>query len=243
MATGNGVEISLIVPAYNESKNLPALLTELQRLDLGARTEIVVVDDGSHDNTSQIARAAGAEVIRLEPNQGKGASVKAGFQIAKGRLFVQIDADRQFRTAEIARLLQPLRDGSADIVFGSRFLKGSTLEPGAMAWTNALAHPVICLIAWIACGVRVHDVMAGFKAFRRDCAAALELATSHFGYEAEILVKAGQLGCRVGEVPVSFLRRREGKSNIRKFRDGCLVLSTIARMALTRPARNRHPHP
>jgi dolichol-phosphate mannosyltransferase len=104
-----------------------------------------------------------------------------------------------------------------------------------MAWTNFIAHHVICVIAWMVTGIRVHDVMAGFKAFRRECALSLDLRTHHFGYEAEILVRAGQLGYQVAEVPVTFLRRKEGQSNVKKFRDGCRVLSTIARTALRSP--------
>lgn len=224
------MELSIIVPAYNEEGNLPRLLKDLRPLR-GPKCELIVVDDGSRDRTSQIAKAAGATVIRLPRNRGKGAALKAGFRAAHGRYLVQIDADRQFLSREIPRLIKPLQHG-ADISFGSRFLRGSKRQPGAMAWTNFIAHHVICFIAWLVTGIRVHDVMAGFKAFRRECALALDLRTHHFGYEAEILVRAGQLGFQVAEVPVTFLRRAEGKSNVKKFRDGCRVLATIARTAM-----------
>ena len=235
---GEAVELSIIVPAYNEVENLPGLLTELRQLN-GRRTEIIVVDDGSRDQTAQVAQAHGARVICLPQNRGKGAALREGFQAATGRFLVQIDADRQFLTQEIERLVQPLMEG-ADIVFGSRFVAGATCQPGSMAWTNRIAHRVLCFAGWFASGIRVHDVMAGFKAFQRDCALALDLETPHFGYESEILVRAGQLGYRVAEVPVTFLRRAHGRSNVRKLRDGCRVLATIARTAWK--GRTRGPH-
>ena len=100
-----------------------------------------------------------------------------------------------------------------------------------MAWTNWIAHWVICVAGWAASGIRVHDVMAGFKAFRRECALGLELQTRHFGYESEILVRAGQQGYRVAEVPVTFLCRTSGVSKVNKLRDGLRVLVTITRTA------------
>lgn len=224
------VDVSIIVPAYNEARNLPKLLADLRKLR-GMTTEIIVVDDGSRDRTAQVAKAAGATVLRLAKNRGKGAALTVGFRAARGRYLVQIDADRQFLSREIPRLVKPLSNG-ADIVFGSRFVRGAKRQPGAMAWTNFVAHHVICAVAWMVTGIRVHDVMAGFKAFRRECVSGLDLQTPHFGYEAEILVRAGQLGYRVAEAPVTFLRCKEGKSNVSKFRDGCRVLSTIARTAM-----------
>src|SRR3989338_6972584 len=137
-----GPEVSVIVPAYNEAANLPRLLEELQQLD-GGKTEIIVVDDGSRDQTAQVAQARGATVVRLPGNQGKGSALKAGFVVARGQFLVQIDADRQFLTNEIPKLLAPLRNG-ADVVFGSRFARGASLEPGSMEWTNRIAHKVIC---------------------------------------------------------------------------------------------------
>ena len=235
----DAVELSIIVPAYNESGNLPPLLTELSQKRSAWRAEIVVVDDGSRDRTSDVARAHGAVVVRLEQNQGKGAAVRAGFAAASGRYLVQIDADRQFVTEEIERLVDALRRG-ADIVFGSRFIPGARLEPGSMVRTNRVAHAVICAAGWLASGIRVRDVMAGFKAFRRESALALDLCVPHFGYEAEILVRAGQLGLRVVEVPVTFRRRREGASNVRKLRDGCRVLTAIVRTAWSRRETAEH---
>lgn len=223
------VDLSIIVPAYNEEGNLPELLPELKQLN-GMSMEIIVVDDGSQDQTAAVAKAAGVQILSLPMNQGKGAALTAGFRVARGRYIVQIDADRQFLTSEIPRLIEPLRNG-ADIVFGSRFVRGARLTEGSMAWTNRIAHRVICLTGWLASGIRVHDIMAGFKAFRRDCALGLGLRTPHFGYESEILVRSAQCGYRVAEVPVTFLRRRSGKSKVNKLRDGVRVLATIVRTA------------
>ena len=155
------VELTIIVPAYNEADNLARLLPTLRQQYPDA--ELIVVDDGSRDSTSQVATDLGARVLRMERNGGKGAALKAGFGIANGDFIVQIDADRQFLPEEIPRLVCALRDG-ADIVFGSRFIPGSCIETGAMAWTNRIAHIVICWAGWCASGIRVHDVMAGFKA-------------------------------------------------------------------------------
>lgn len=227
-------DLAIIIPAYKEAENLAQLLPKVKQQCPAA--ELIVVDDGSPDQTSQVATAHGARVLRLTPNRGKGGALKAGFGIATAKYIVQIDADGQFLPEEIPRFVDALNAG-ADVVFGSRFVRGSAIEPGAMAWENNIAHRVICWAGWLASGIRVHDVMAGFKAWRRECALAMDLQSPHFGYEAETLVRAGQLGYKLAEVPVSFRYRAKGASNVHKLRDGCRVLSTIASTAWGRPRR------
>jgi len=223
--------VSIIIPAYNEEKNLPHIISHLKELS-GYRLEIIVVDDGSSDGTAEIARNLDVKVISYKPNRGKGAAFREAIPYVTGKYVVQIDADHQFQPSDIPFLLKSLTGGN-DIVFGSRF-KGGKVEKGAITRLSLLGNWLMSLAASIFSGRRVYDVMAGFKAFRSDKLRALNLKCDHFGYEAEILVRAGGMGYKIDEVPISHTRRIDGKSNVKKIRDGVRVLYTIINTRLDR---------
>lgn len=216
--------VSIIIPAYNEEKNLPHIINHLKGLD-GYNLEIIVVDDGSSDRTAEVAKSLGVKVISYKPNRGKGAAFREAIPYVTGKYVVQIDADHQFQPSDIPLLLESLANGS-DIVLGSRF-KGGKIEKGSVTYLSLFGNWLMSLVASIFSGKKVYDVMAGFKAFKSDTLRALDLKTDHFGYEAEILVKGNRMGYKINEVPITHTRRIDGKSNVKKIRDGIRVLSTI----------------
>lgn len=216
--------VSIIIPAYNEEKNLPHIINHLKELD-GYNLEIIVVDDGSSDSTAEVAGSLGVKVISYKPNRGKGAAFREAIPYVTGKYVVQIDADHQFQPSDIPLLLESLIGGN-DIVFGSRF-KGGKVEKGSISCLSLFGNWAMSLAASVFAGHRVYDVMAGFKAFKSDKLRALNLKCDHFGYEAEILVKAKSMGYKIDEVPISHTRRIDGKSNVKKIKDGIRVLSTI----------------
>jgi len=219
-------KVSIIVPAYNEEKNLPVVVDSLRKLS-GYDFEIIIVDDGSKDKTAEVAKNLGTKVISYSPNRGKGAAFREGIPHATGKYVIQIDADHQFQPADIPVLLKSLEAGS-DIVLGSRF-KGGTVEKGSVSKTNSFGNWVMSFAVSVFSGQRVYDIMAGFKGFRREVLRALNLKTDHFGYEAEIVVTGKSRGYKIDEVPIKYTRRVDGVSNVKKFKDGSLVLCTIVK--------------
>lgn len=195
-------EISIVIPAYNEAARLPRHVEHI-RQHFGTRAhEIIVVDDGSRDETSDVARRLGVTVIRLEPNRGKGAAVRAGMMAARGRYVLFTDADESTPIAEAEKLLERLQ-GGWDVAIGSRAVPGAEVRQ-PQAWYRALAGKLFGLAAraWVVGGV--HDTQCGFKMFRREVAhrvfPRVESPTAIF--DIELLARVAQEGYRVAEVPV-----------------------------------------
>lgn len=213
----------MIIPTFNEEMNIEKIIKEVKKLRLRFNLELIVADGGSTDKTLQKARKLGARIISLPYKSGKGLGVKKGFSEAKGDYIVQIDADYQFDPKEIPVFVKKL--AIYDIVVGSRF-KGRRGR-NTMNKLNFLGNRFLSAITSLFAGVRVSDVMAGFKGIRKEAAAKLNISANHFGYEAEIIIKGGRLGFSICEVPVSYRRRIHGESNVKLIPDGFRVLTTI----------------
>jgi glycosyltransferase involved in cell wall biosynthesis len=222
-------KISIIIPAYNEERNITSVIQSVQGLE-GYEAEIIVVDDGSQDRTAEVAKEAGVIVISYQPNQGKGAAFRKGIAAITSEYVIQIDADHQFQPSDIPKLIKALKDG-ADIVLGSRF-KGGEIERGSVTRVNRFGNWLMSFATSLASGIKVYDIMAGFKGFKAEALKALNLQTNHFGYEAEIVVRAGKLGFKVAEVPITYKHRSDGRSNVKTIKDGTRVLLTILRTKL-----------
>lgn len=220
-------ETSVIIPAYNEERNLGRVIQNLRSSLSGYDLQIIVVDDGSSDRTTEVAKSEGTFLIRHPVNRGKGAAFRSGIPAIEKEFVVQIDADHQFQPSDIPKLLLELEQGS-DIVLGSRF-KGGRIETGSVNIVNRFGNWLMSTATSLAAGTKVYDIMAGFKAFRTEALKKLNLQTDHFGYEAEIVVKAGKLGLKIAEVPITYSKRLDGVSNVKTLRDGTLVLMTIAK--------------
>ena len=204
------IELSVVVPAYNESRrllrSLPALVAALQELDV--RSEIVVVDDGSTDDTEATARrhlsgVPGAHVVRLPWNCGKGAAVRAGINVSRGEAVVFLDADLSSDLADLPRLVALL--DSCDIAVGSRAAPGAVVT-GRSPLRHLAAATYRRLVKGLIPGVIV-DTQCGFKAFRAPVAKLLFSLTSStgFGFDVEVLTLAAALGFRVTECPVTWV--------------------------------------
>lgn len=225
---------SVIVPAYNEEKNVASVIKDILKLKREYDIEIIVVDDGSKDKTAEVAKKAGADkIISYKKNRGKGAAFRAGIEAAKGEFIVQIDADHQFQPKEIPQFIEALRKGY-DLVLGTRFKKGK-IEEGSVSRLNLFGNWLMSITTTFFSGIEVSDIMAGFKGFKTKVARQLNLITPHFGYEAEVIVKAGKLGLSVYELPITYTKRLYGSSGISAIRDGTKVTYTIAKLYVTFP--------
>ena len=230
----------VIVPAFNEEASLANVIVELRAALPGVR--VVVINDGSHDATQQVAEGAGTQVVNLPYNLGIGAAMQTGFIVADEEGFdfaVQVDGDGQHDPREIGRLLQPLLDGTADVVVGSRYLAGPGYVSSTMRRTGIR---ILAACITVLTGQRCTDATSGFRAANRR---AIKLCAAYYppDYpEPESLVVFRQVGLRAQEVPVSMRARTGGKSSITVARSGYYmlkVLLAIGVMMLRRAPRLR----
>lgn len=223
-----GRTVSCVVAAFNEAETVAEVVCGLLAHVPGV-VEVIVVDDGSSDGTSEAARGAGARVIRLPRNRGKGAALREGIRAARGDILLAMDADGQDDPAEAPRLLDALAP-DVDMVIGSRFL--GTFREGAI---TRLHHAGNRLLTWAfnrLYGQRVTDAQAGFRALWRDALDPDRMDSVRYEVEADINTLVALGGGRIVEVPVSRDRRRHGRSGFCSFYDGLRILAWMARRRL-----------
>ena len=212
-------KISIIIAAYNEEGTIVNTITSVRAVLPDA--EIVVVDDGSLDDTSKKAMQIQDNLVKVivsPRNEGKGHAIRTGINAASGAVMAQIDADLQFPAEGLPDLFRPLEHGRADIVFGSRYLNAETIraiEKGAVTFLKRLASYVVAKIVSLICRQRYTDVFAGFKAWKAVVIRDLNLQENGFTYEAEIAIKAHKKGYKVLEVPTRYKKRITGESKIK----------------------------
>jgi glycosyltransferase involved in cell wall biosynthesis len=218
-------QISVILPAYNEAEvvsrvihNIQAALQQQPRM-----VEIIVIDDGSSDQTAELAEAAGARVIQHPYNIGNGAAIKTGIRNAKGEVIVMLDADGQHSPEDILRLVEPI--GKYDMVVGAR-TRGSQ-----GAWHRNLANWVYNRLASYVSGRRIDDLTSGFRAIKAEVARNfVYLLPNQFSYPTTLTLATIRSGRALKFVPIQ-AKKRVGKSKIRIFRDGVLFLLIILKIA------------
>ncbi len=207
--------LSIVIPAYNEERFIATLLQQIRDLDLAAlgfTKEVIVVDDCSTDRTAEIvAEMPDVRLIRQRPNAGKGRAVRAGIAAATGELLIIQDADLEYDPRDYVPMLQALRDGRADVVYGSRYLgRGRHANQSLAAYLGGRS---LSLIAWAFTGASLTDTVTAYKLFRREDIAALTLETSGFELDHELTSRMLARGKRIVEVPISYAPRSrdEGK--------------------------------
>ena len=220
--------LSVLVPIYNERATIERLLTQVASVDTGLTLEILACDDGSTDGTRDILSRLslpGLKVIFMDENVGRGGVIKHLWTIATGDIYVHQDADLEYNPQDYIPLLRPILDGSADVVYGSRF-KGSIEK---MRWLNRMGNQVMTGAARALYGVNVSDLMTCYKMYRAALVKEVRIRANGFDFEAEFTARLAQRGARFAEVPVSFTGRtfEEGKK-IRAF-DAVRVMRELVR--------------
>ncbi|MEJ2264837.1 MAG: glycosyltransferase family 2 protein [Anaerolineales bacterium] len=206
------MKISVIIPAYNEIHTIEEILKRVQAV--GVADEILVVDDGSTDGTRGVLKEYDSQgpvkVISHAENQGKGAAVRTGIQHASGDLIIIQDADLEYDPRDYQLLLQPVREGIADVVYGSRFL-GGPRRP-AMFW-HMVANKMLTFMTNILYNNILTDMETGYKVFRREIVEDMKLRSRKFDFEPEFTAKVLKRDVRIFEVPITFNPRDydEGK--------------------------------
>jgi glycosyltransferase involved in cell wall biosynthesis len=225
--------VALVIPALDEERSLALVLAEIPRERF---REVVVADNGSADLTADVARAAGATVVR-EERRGYGAACLAGIARLRANppdIVVFLDADHSDDPADLESLLAPLNRGEADFVIGSRVL--GIREPGAFTPVQAFGNALAAALLRLCFGARVTD-LGPFRAIRWDALERLRMRDRDYGWTVEMQARALRLGLRVTEVPVRYRRRRLGRSKVAGTVRGALgagwkILFTIARVRL-----------
>ena len=213
---GEKATLSVIMPVHNEDRTLRAIIGKVLAATELVNIELIVVDDGSADDSRAIIRelAAGHPNIRVhlqEPNQGKGAAVRRGIELAAGQWILIQDADLEYDPADYDRLLEPALAGRADAVFGSRFAAGSRNQ--ALHCWQRLANRLLTGLANLLNGLELTDMETCYKLVRAEVLKGLALRSRSFTIEPELTTRLAQRGARICEVPISYRgrTRAEGK--------------------------------
>jgi glycosyltransferase involved in cell wall biosynthesis len=216
------------MPAYNEAERISQAMERVLALDFVA--ELIVVDDGSEDGTPDIAEGIADErvvLIRQGVNQGKGAALRTGFAAANSAFVAVHDADLEYDPADIERLLGPLRDGRADVVFGSRFI-GSD-EHRVLYYWHSVGNKLLTTLSNMATNINLTDMETCTKVFRREVIQSLDLREDRFGFEPEVTAKIASSGYRIYEVGVSYSGRTYAEGKKIGWKDGLRAFYVIGK--------------
>lgn len=229
------MKLSIVIPVYNEEATLARLVDAVRAVDTGLEREIVAVDDCSRDGTWGVLqelskRIPELKVFRHERNQGKGAALRTGFKQATGDIVLIQDADLEYDPSEYKKLLRPIVDGHADVVFGSRFLGGG--EHRVLFFWHYVGNKVITILSNMATNLNLSDVEVCYKVFRREVLQGIELKENRFGFEIEITLKVAKARWRCYEVPISYHGRDYSEGKKITWRDGISALRCIIRYRL-----------
>ena len=213
-------DVACIVPTLNEYSTVADVVSKAMRFT----RHVVVVDGNSEDDTIEVASRAGAEVI-LQDGKGKGMALRTAFNKVNSDIYVILDGDATYDVMEMEKILQPILEGEADMVIGSR-LKGK-MEDGSISRLNRLGNRFFNFLINSFFHGEITDSQSGFRAISREAVGNMDLSSNGFEIETEMTIKALKQGLKIREVPITYMRRRGTPSKLNSFKAGSRILKTI----------------
>ena len=229
------MKLSIIVPCYNEKRFLPTLIARIKDAPVEDK-EIILVDDCSNDGTRELIQSGLArkvdKVVYHERNRGKGAAVRTGLAHARGDIVLIQDADLEYDPKEYPKLIAPIVEGKADVVYGSRFLGEGPHR--VHLFRHYMGNKFLTVLSNLFTNLNLTDMETCYKVFRRDLLEGIDIDQDGFGVEPEITAKIAKKRCRVYEVGISYYGRSYGEGKKITWRDGIEAICVILKYGMSR---------
>lgn len=227
------MRVSIVIPCFNEKSTIEALLNAVRDCSL-ADKEIIVVDDCSSDGTRELLegelRPKFDKLLLHSFNQGKGAALRTGFKAVEGDIVIVQDADLEYDPSEYPKLIQPILDNKADVVFGSRFAGGEAHR--VVYFWHMVGNRVLTLFSNMMTNINLSDMETCYKVFRREVIQKIHIEEDRFGFEPEITAKVAKQGCRIYEVGIAYHGRTYQEGKKIGWKDGVRALYAIIKYNL-----------
>ena len=230
------MKLSIVIPVYNEAATISEIVDLVRSVEVGLEKEILLVDDCSRDGTLDVLKKMAAanpdlKVLFHEVNQGKGAALRTGFAAATVDIVLIQDADLEYDPKEYPRLLQPILDGHADVVYGSRFLGGGPHR--VVYYWHYLGNQLLTLLSNMTTNLNLTDMEVCYKVFKREVIQSIPLKENRFGFEVEITAKIARRKLKIYEVPISYYGRDYAEGKKIGWKDGFSALRCIVKYLFT----------
>ena len=226
------MKLSIVIPVYNEAATISEIVDLVRSVDVGMEKEILLVDDCSRDGTLDVLKKMSGEhsdlkVLFHEVNRGKGAALRTGFAAATGDVVLIQDADLEYDPKEYPRLLAPILDGHADVVFGSRFMGGGPHR--VVYFWHYLGNRLLTTLSNMTTNLNLTDMEVCYKVFKREVIQSISLKENRFGFEVEITAKVARRKLKIYEVPISYYGRDYSEGKKIGWMDGFSALRCIVK--------------
>jgi glycosyltransferase involved in cell wall biosynthesis len=226
------MKLSIVMPVYNEKDTIREITARVLRADTGLEIELIAVDDFSTDGTRDILKTLADPRVKVfyhDKNMGKGAALRTGFSQTTGDIVLVQDADLEYDPREYPKLLEPVLDGRADVVYGSRFLGG---PHRVLFFWHYVANRMVTTICNVLANLNLTDMETCYKVFKKGVLSRISLKSNRFGFEPEVTIKIAKLKARIYEVPISYSGRDYSEGKKIGWKDGIAAIYHMLRFKL-----------